>query len=193
MSDSILVTFATRYGSTQEVAEQVAATLREGGLTVELAPMRQVRTLEGYRAVVLGAPLYIGSWPKDAQRFLAQHREELGQRPVAVFALGPTTSPRDEADWQGARAQLDKELGKVPWLAPVALDLFGGKYDPARLRLTDRLLASLPASPLHDVPASDARDWEAIRAWAKEVAAKVTDWSNLKDWTSLQNLVEKPK
>ena len=59
MSDKILVTYATRYGSTQEVAEKVAATLRESGLAVDVQPAKQVRTLDGYRAVVVGAPLYM--------------------------------------------------------------------------------------------------------------------------------------
>jgi menaquinone-dependent protoporphyrinogen oxidase len=173
MSGSILVTYATRYGSTEQVAEAVAATLREGGLDTDLVPMRQVRSLEGYRAVVLGAPLYIGSWHKDARRFLVEHREALGQKPVAVFALGPTTNPRDETEWQSCRGMLDKELAKASWLAPAAVELFGGKYDPARLRLADRLIAGLPASPLHNVPASDVRDWAAIRAWSNGLPARL--------------------
>jgi len=164
MPDLILVTYATRYGSTQEVAEQIAATLRENGLEVGLEPARQVRTLEGYRAVVLGAPLYIGRWLKDAHRFLARHQASLSDRPVAIFTLGPTRAATDE--WQDVRAQMDKEITKYPWLEPVAAELFGGAYDPARLRFPDSLLAVLPASPLHQMPASDLRDWDAIRAWA---------------------------
>lgn len=172
MSDSILVVYATRYGSTQEVAEAVAGMLRESGLEVDIQPMRKVRTLEGYRAVVLGAPIYIGNLHKDARRFLSQHREALSERSVAVFALGPTHDD-DEEEWQGSHAQLDKELDKYPRLTPVALELFGGKYDPAKLRFLDKLLASLPASPLHQMPASDVRDWTAIRAWANNLAAKL--------------------
>jgi menaquinone-dependent protoporphyrinogen oxidase len=171
MSASILVTYATRYGSTQEVAESVAATLRENGLEVELQPMRKVHTLAGYRAVVMGAPIYFGSLHKDAQRFLSQHRQALSERPVAVFVLGPTRD--DEKERQGVRAQLDQELAKYPWLTPVALELFGGKYDPAKLRFPDNLIASLPASPSHNAPASDVRDWAAIRAWASNLAAKL--------------------
>lgn len=72
MSASILVAFATRYGSTRKVAEVVASTLHERGLEVEIQPMNKVRTLDGYRAVVLGAPLYIGRWHKDAQRLCAR-------------------------------------------------------------------------------------------------------------------------
>ena len=170
MSASVLVAYATRYGSTQEAADTIAATLREGGLEVEIQPARQVRTLEGYRAVVLGAPLYIGAWHKDALNFLSRHRQALAQLPVAIFALGPTHT--DEQELQGAREQFDKEKQKFPWLAPVALQVFGGKYDPARLRFPDSLLAKLPASPLYNAPASDARDWIAICAWAKDLAAR---------------------
>ncbi len=171
MSDSILVAYATRYGSTQEVAEQVAATLRESGFEVGLQPARQVRALEGCRAVILGAPLYIGRWLKDARRFLARHQESLAGRPVAIFTLGPTRAA--EEDWQDVRTQMDQELAKFPWLKPIAVELFGGVYDPAKLRFPDSLLATLPASPLHGMPASDLRDWEAIRAWASSLAAKL--------------------
>ncbi|MBN2005610.1 MAG: flavodoxin [Anaerolineae bacterium] len=170
MSDAILVVYATRYGSTREVAEAIAAILRDGGATVDVQPARQVRPLEGYRAVILGAPLYIGHWLKDAHRFLARYQPVLAALPVAIFTLGPT---RMDEDMSGVRAQMDAELGKYSWLKPVAAELFGGKYDPAKLRFPDNVLTFLPASPLYRVPASDARDWNTIRAWAGELAAKL--------------------
>jgi menaquinone-dependent protoporphyrinogen oxidase len=162
MSSSVLVGYATRYGSTQEVAEAVAAALREGGLEVDLQPMRQVRTLAGYGAVVLGAPLFMFHWHKDALRFLARHREALTGRPVVIFALGPTHDPYDEKEWQDARAQLDKELANFPWLKSAAVKILGGKYDPAKLRFPLKLFAGA-------VPPSDLRDWAAIRAWAADL------------------------
>jgi menaquinone-dependent protoporphyrinogen oxidase len=162
MSSLVLVGYATRYGSTQEVAEVVAATLREGGLEVNIQPVRKVRTLAGYSAVVLGAPLFMFRWHKDALRFLSRHREALTERPVAVFALGPTHDPYDEEEWQDSRAQLDKELAKFPWLTPVAPEMFGGKYDPAKLRFPINWLAGKE-------PASNLRDWKAIRAWAADL------------------------
>ena len=165
MSDSILVAYATRYGSTQEVAEAVAETLRESGLEVDLQPMREVRSLEGYGAVVVGAALYMYRWHKDARRFLSRHRKALVELPVAVFALGPVKDPRDEEEWQNSRDQLDKELAKHAWLKPVAVEILGGKFDPALLRFPLNVFAG-------SEPASDIRDWEAIRAWAGDLAAK---------------------
>jgi menaquinone-dependent protoporphyrinogen oxidase len=171
MSDMVLVGYATQYGSTQEVAEAVGETLRENGLAVDVQPVSNVLSLDAYRAVVLGAPLYIGRWHKDAQRFLSGHQQALSQRPVTIFTLGPTR--QDEEEWTGVRAQLDQELARYPWLNPVALELFGGKYDPSNLGLLHKLLALLPVSPLHGLPASDVRDWTAIRAWASELGEKL--------------------
>jgi menaquinone-dependent protoporphyrinogen oxidase len=159
MASSVLVGYATQYGSTQEVAEAIAATLRESGLAVDIQPLREVRTLLEYSAVVLGAPLMTGRFHKDAVSFLKKQRQALTERPVAVFALGPIKDPRDEEEWQSSRAQLDKQVAEFPWLAPAVCELFGGAFDPAKLRFPLNKLAG-------SQPASDARDWTAIRAWA---------------------------
>jgi hypothetical protein len=44
--------------------------------------------------------------------------------------------------------------------------MFGGKYDPAYLRFPINLLASKE-------PASDLRDWTAIRAWVEALVRKL--------------------
>jgi menaquinone-dependent protoporphyrinogen oxidase len=91
---SVLLAYATRYGSTREVAEAIAAELRKAGLEVDIQPMREVKTLDRYDAVVLGAAIYNTRWHPDAGLFLSQHREALKQRPVAIFALGPAEDNR---------------------------------------------------------------------------------------------------
>jgi len=162
MNEKILVAYASTNGSTQEVAEAVADALRAGGLEVDYQPMRKVKSLAGYDGIVLGAPLYIMRWHKDARRFLAKHQAAFNGQPVAVFALGPFHD--DEKEYQEVRTQLDKELAKFPWLTPAAKQIFGGKFDPAKLRFPLNLLPALK-----QMPASDIRDWTAIRAWADNV------------------------
>ncbi len=171
-TSQILVVYATKYGSTREVAETIASTLRGASLPVYVQPAREVKSLEGYRAVVIGTALRIGHWYKDTDAFLAQHREALGRLPVAVFALGPTQGSPADDDWKACQANFDQELAaKAPWLKPVSSRMFGGKYDPAALRGLDKLLTLMPGTPLKGMPATDARDFDAIRAWATELAA----------------------
>jgi menaquinone-dependent protoporphyrinogen oxidase len=167
MGSNVLVAYASTYGSTREVAEAVTATLRGHGLPVDLQPMRDVRSLEGYRAVVLGAPLYMFHLHRDAPRFLSRHQKALtGSLPIAVFAGGPFGSTNGN-EWQEVRKQLDQELAKFPWLRPVATEVIGGKFDPSTLRLPWSLIPAL-----RKMPASDLRDWEAIRRWASTLAAQ---------------------
>jgi len=167
MQTRILVAYASKYGSTKEVAESISETLHENDLEVDLKPMREVKSLKEYTAVALGAPLYMIHFHKDAHSFLSRHHEALTKLPVAFFALGPLSN--EEEEWKEVRIQLDKDLAKFPWFRPVEIKIFGGKFDPKNLRFPDNLLARLPASPIHDMPASDIRDWTAIRAWANSL------------------------
>jgi menaquinone-dependent protoporphyrinogen oxidase len=80
-------------------------------------------------------------------------------RPVALFALGPFHA--EEKEFVEARKQLEKELAKVPWFSPVARQVIGGRFDPQKLRFP---FSFIPV--LRNLPASDARDWDAIHAWA---------------------------
>ena len=161
----VLVAYATRYGSTRDVAEAVAVTLKEGGIETDVKPAREVRSLDGFGAVVLGTPLYMGALHKDVRALLERNQAALERTPLAVFALGPI---RAEDGVEGSREQLFTALAKLPLPAPAATAVFVGAYDPARLGFKDKMIAALPASPLHGVPAHDDRDWDAIRAWARE-------------------------
>ena len=159
---SILLAYATRFGSTQEVAEVIAAVLRETGLKVDLQPMTEVRTLDNYDAVVVGAAIYNAKWNVVAHQFVSQYQEALTQLPVAIFTLGPLSA--SEAAKRNSRRQLDNELTKYPWLKPVAVEIFAGKYDPSKpgMGFFDRF-----------VPARDIRNWDAIRAWANTLSVQL--------------------
>jgi menaquinone-dependent protoporphyrinogen oxidase len=157
----ILLAYATKHGSTREVAEAIAGKLGTSGHEVDVRVAADVHTLGDYDGVILGGSLYMGRWHGDAIAFLQRHRHALATIPTAVFAMGPLTL--DESDVAGSRAQLDKALAKVPDVLPSAVAIFGGVVDPGKLRF-----------PLSRMPAKDARDWDAIAAWADDVAAIFT-------------------
>jgi menaquinone-dependent protoporphyrinogen oxidase len=154
---SILVAYASKKGSTAEVATFVGKRLRERGLVAVVRKATEVEDLALYDGIVLGGSLYFGRWHDDARSFLNRFRTALHDRPLAVFALGPKTASEDEL--AESRAQLDRVLGDAE---PSMVAVFGGVIDPAKLRF-----------PFNRMAASDARDWTAIAAWADEVASLV--------------------
>ena len=156
----LLIAYATRHGSTQEVAEAIAAELRGVGYDLDLRSLDEIQDLSAYEAVVLGAPLYTGRWHPDARRFLKRHRGELAAVPVAIFALGPIKDT--EHDRAGSRAQLDRALAKTPDVRPAVVEIFGGAIDPKKLHF-----------PFDHMPPVDIRDWRAIRAWAEALPSNL--------------------
>jgi menaquinone-dependent protoporphyrinogen oxidase len=151
---NVLMAYATKHGSTRQVAEAVTAALREGGAQVTVLPARAVsESVAGYDLVVLGAPLYSGRWHRDAHRFLKRHRRELAAVPVAVFGMGPRNDT--EEAWQHSRAQLDRALAKRDWLNPTAIAVFGGVDPPGRSKRPQR----------------DLRNWQTIHSWAADTLA----------------------
>jgi menaquinone-dependent protoporphyrinogen oxidase len=162
MAPSILIAYATVHGSTQEVAESMAQTLRGCGLTVDVQPAKKVKSLAGYSAVILGAPLYMFHWHGDAKGFLSKRRGELGSLPVAIFALGPFHNKEDEL--KSARENLDKELAHYTWLKPSAVEVFVGRFDPYHLHFPYNLIPAMK-----NIPASDERNWPDIQAWTESM------------------------
>lgn len=171
MSSPILVAYATRSGSTAEVAESIASALREAGLTVDLAPVHQVESLQGTTALILGAPLYIGKFPKDFHKFLVRHRSALTPLRTWCFVLGPTRP--EPADFEQARKQAEREFALYSWLQLADLHVLGGRWDVKLLPFPFKLARWLPFCPLDKVPASDIRDWNAIHVWSLKIAAQI--------------------
>ena len=171
MSSSILVAYATRGGSTGEVAVAVAAALREAGNQVQLARAQDLKEIGACDEVVLGAPLYMGRIPREMHRFLAANRAALLARRSWVFILG--TVKEVPADFEAARRQAEKQLLKYEWLKPAELKIFGGRFDFTSIGFPFSLLRGLPAFKEMRKRAMDIRDWDAIHNWALSVGHRV--------------------
>jgi menaquinone-dependent protoporphyrinogen oxidase len=149
----VLVTYATRNGSTAEVAQAIATRLRDRGALVDLKVASEVRDASGYEALVVGAPIYAGRWLAGAHRVVKRAAKLPPERrpAVAIFALGPRTDDGPE-NWLRPREQFERALGKHPSASPISTALFGGA-DPPRMS-----------------PRRDIRNWAAIDEWAEAIA-----------------------
>ena len=162
----ILVAAASRHGSTSEIAETIGSELAQSGLEVLVEPVQDVRTIEGYDAVVLGSAIHMGQWMKPAKEFVARETTALSSIPVWLFSSGPVTD-RSKPDDPADRRQGD-EIAKS--LAARDHHLFRGKLDKSGLSLTERAAVRIARAP-----SEDQRDWEAIRMWAAGIGTVLMD------------------
>lgn len=160
MASDVLIVYASKKGSTEQVARRIAEVLRSRGLTTTIEPARVVKELSGFRAVVVGGSLYMGRWHHDARAFLRRHRRALERVPFAVFALGPGEDTPDA--FAASEHQLEHALERLPEIEPRATAVFGGVIDPEKFRF-----------PLNRAAKRDLRDWSRIHAWALGLPAEL--------------------
>jgi menaquinone-dependent protoporphyrinogen oxidase len=156
---TVLVTYASKHGSTQGIAEAIGARLHERGADAEVRSVRGVDGLERYDVVVVGSAVYLGSWMKEAQAFLDRNAEALGRIPVWLFSSGPTGTDPNEG------ALLDKQQRRLDAVGARDHHVFLGALDRKKLGFLERSAIKAAKSPL-----GDFRDWSDVERWADSIA-----------------------
>ncbi len=158
MAARVLVAYASKLGSNGEIAEVIAEVLHAAGHDAAAQPTREVRSLEGWDAIVLGSAIYAAHWQKDARRFTARFRQGLVARPLWLFSSGPLDPWLAQAGLPITPhgAEVTEGLGAI------AHRTFGGRLEPD---------APIDPQVLATHPIGDYRDWDAIRDYASEIGA----------------------
>jgi len=164
MNDKVLVTYASKYGATAEIAEKIGEVLSGAGLVTEVLPVKQVSGLSEYNAVILGSAVYVGLWRKEAVKFLEANEKALAERPVWLFSSGPT-GEGDPVEllqgWQFPKGQ--QEIADR--IQPRDITVFHGNVDTSKLNFLHKWMIGKVEAPV-----GDFRDWEAITSWAASIA-----------------------
>jgi menaquinone-dependent protoporphyrinogen oxidase len=135
---------------------------------VDVRLAKEVTDLSPYRAVVVGSGIRVGKWLPEAVQFVERHQEALRRMPVAYFLVCLTLKDDTEENRRTVAAYLDPVREQVPQGQPVDVGLFAGVMDYSKLSFMLRLMMKAMGSP-----EGDFRDWEAIRAWASQVRARL--------------------
>lgn len=155
----ILVSAASKYGSTGEIAVAIGEVLRERGHEVTVAPPEEVASVENYDAVILGSAIYAGHWMKPARELAGRIADAPAERPVWLFSSGPIGDPpnpeEDSVDVADAMGRTHAREHRV----------FPGRLDRKRLTFGDKAIVMALRAP-----EGDFRDWDDIRAWAGSIA-----------------------
>jgi len=153
----VLIAFATRYGSTKEVAEFIAEKIKEREIEAEISNIIDISSLEGYDAVIIGSPIYMGKWLKEGVHFVQQFSESLNRVPVALFSVGATLKDKNEKNIKIAEKSFDVLL---PYTNPVMTGLFAGKIDKSNMNFVDKQILKI-VKPEE----GDFRNFDEISVW----------------------------
>jgi len=158
-----LVAYASKHGSTAEIAKTIATMLHDNRLEVDFHEVTGVTALAEYDAVVLGSAIYSQSWMPEMMDFLTRRAQLLAQTPVWVFSSGPTGKGETTDLLEGwtTPAQLQPVINTID---PREVVVFHGRLDLRRLTLAELMLVKAYGGPL-----GDYRQWDAIKLWAQKI------------------------
>ncbi|GAB7015334.1 flavodoxin domain-containing protein [Methanogenium cariaci] len=161
----VLIAYATKYGTTKNIAEEIQDVLTENGIESDLINVMERESIDSYDAVILGSPVYMGKMLAEAREFCGHYRPDLAGKWLAIFVDGVSCCPPGNRDTSSLIAAIDE---MYEYVRPVMKIGFAGAFNPAGLSDTDAQIANM----VHP-PAGDFRDHEAIRGWAREVASAI--------------------
>ncbi|MDX1415418.1 MAG: flavodoxin domain-containing protein [Candidatus Promineifilaceae bacterium] len=164
MKGKVLVTYATKYGATAEIAVKIGQVLGAEGVQVDVLNVKEVRDLSPYSAVILGSAVYVGRWRKEAVQFLEHNEEMLTQSTVWLFSSGPTGEGDPTDLLQGWRLP-DKVNAIADRIQVKDSVVFSGDLEVYRLNFFEKWMIKRVKAPT-----GDFRDWDAITFWAAAIA-----------------------
>jgi menaquinone-dependent protoporphyrinogen oxidase len=160
----LLVAYASKHGSTAEIAEAIGDELRSAGVDADVTQASEVRDLAPYAGVVLGSAVYMKRWRPEARHFLRRLEHELGDRPLWIFNSGPVGDAEADPQW----CEPAKVLHHAQRLDLRDHVVFGGRVPQDPHNFVER--AMLKNTPPDE---QDARDFDEVRGWARQIAATV--------------------
>jgi menaquinone-dependent protoporphyrinogen oxidase len=157
----VLVTAASRHGATHEIATAIAEGLDRRGVVAEARPVEELAGLDGYGAYVIGSAVYVGRWLEPARELVEGHDGALSRVPVWLFSSGPL-GPPDALKPEGDPVDV---TGLMETSRAVGHRVFAGRLDRKLLSFTEKAVVVAVRAP-----EGDFRDWDAIDAFAGEIA-----------------------
>ncbi|HTY81662.1 MAG TPA: flavodoxin domain-containing protein [Dehalococcoidales bacterium] len=167
MENKILVAYASKYGSTKEIAEKIGEVLKQVGVAAVVADLKSARDITPYQNIVIGSAMYMGQWRKEAVNFLKNNEAALSQRKVWVFGTGPS-GKGDPAQLLKGVTMPAKVKEIVDRIKPQDSTVFHGNLDAARMSGFEKWIVKRVGGG-----AGDFRDWQMITDWANKIAGAI--------------------
>jgi menaquinone-dependent protoporphyrinogen IX oxidase len=167
----VIIVFDTVSGSTREMAEIIRSELN--GLSVDIARVDDITSLDGYDVVIIGSPMRFGAFTAKIKKFIKKYRNELSskkviyyfsslyiinlkeeEQPTITLYIDPTLSIQKISKRDATPMDKTHSIGyyyrailkRTAGITPLAIAFFNGRLDLQKLNIIERLFMKIVTS-----------------------------------------------
>lgn len=158
MQNKILIAYASKAGSTIEIANYMGKILKDKGIQVDVLPVHTVMDISAYQSVILGSAIRVGKILPEAMKFVENNQVELQKKQFGVFVVCMTLNQDTE---ENRKIVSDYLIPVRALVKPDSEGYFAGVMDLNKLNLLEKMIMKAMKAPV-----GDFRKWDQVEAWS---------------------------
>lgn len=180
----VLIAYGTRFGSTEEISQEIKKTIEEQGLDCELLNLKEIKSKKWpspseFDGILVGSSIKIAKWMNEPKKFLRMNKELFNQKEktLGLFISSALALTKKEESIRLYLKEFSENLG----ISPDIYEPFGPLIDftdSSRMGWFDQKMFKMASDSMEkeygvqfDVNGrNDFRDWDQIRDFARKFA-----------------------
>ena len=164
-----LITYSTVDGQTKEICKRISNL--SNNTFVEVLPISEVKNIDQYETIVIGASIRYGKYRKEVFKFIDNNIKQIENKDNAFFSVN-VVARKEEKSSPETNPYVIKFLNKINWV-PKKIGVFAGKIDYPRYKFFDKyaikFIMWITNGPTDTSKTFEFTDWKKVEEFTKDL------------------------
>ena len=164
-----LITYSTVDGQTKEICKRISNL--SNNTFVEVLPIIEVKNIDQYETIVIGASIRYGKYRKEVFKFIDNNIKQIENKDNAFFSVN-VVARKEEKSSPETNPYVIKFLNKINWV-PKKIGVFAGKIDYPSYKFFDKyaikFIMWITNGPTDTSKTFEFTDWKKVEEFTKDL------------------------
>ena len=164
-----LITYSTVDGQTKEICKRISNL--SNNTFVEVLPISEVKNIDQYETIVIGASIRYGKYRKEVFKFIDNNIKQIENKDNAFFSVN-VVARKEEKSSPETNPYVIKFLNNINWV-PKKIGVFAGKIDYPSYKFFDKyaikFIMWITNGPTDTSKTFEFTDWNKVEEFTRDL------------------------
>ena len=164
-----LITYSTVDGQTKEICKRISNL--SNNTFVEVLPISEVKNIDQYETIVIGASIRYGKYRKEVFEFIDNNIKQIENKDNAFFSVN-VVARKEEKSSPETNPYVIKFLNNINWV-PKKIGVFAGKIDYPSYKFFDKyaikFIMWITNGPTDTSKTFEFTDWKKVEEFTRDL------------------------